>query len=359
MRCYLSFLWITVLFYPSINYGDSFTLYSRIDGFAYTEPVGFKSFTSDWSGRYYGGTHAQLNYLIEFGASYRDWGIGYVKQKYLFMRFTEDSANFYYLSENKKPLQTDQGYDIDIDADYLVAEGVRLFKDFRPHTTLLVTLGASLLEGQEMLKGSLKGKITALSDSDYDFENLNIDYFYTEDRLFDRQVDQRNGQGYALDLRIAWQLNDTFTSKLTVSNLLGKIEWKQSHHTAALVESDNKEYDENGYVDVSPTLSGQHSTKDFTQTLPRIVQLRLEQQLKPPVTGIVDIRHTTELTFSSIGLAYHFASQSSLEGLYTFNSNAFALGYYHRWGFLMLQADTLSLNKSRNLGIGLGINISI
>ena len=107
IRYYSLILWVTALLFPNISLGDDFSLYSRIEGFSYTEPVGIKSFTSDWVGRYYGGTDAQLNYLIEFGARYRDWGIGYTKQEYLFMHFTQDSARFYYLSENKKPLQKD------------------------------------------------------------------------------------------------------------------------------------------------------------------------------------------------------------------------------------------------------------
>ena len=53
------------------------------------------------------------------------------------------------------------------------------------------------------------------------------------------------------------------------NDILGKLYWKNLPYSDVSVESDNKHYNENGYVEYSPIISGVEETTGFTQKLMR------------------------------------------------------------------------------------------
>lgn len=110
---------------------DEAVWYAHMSGFGYSEPVAFRQFMSDWSGRISAGNAALLHAEMESGFEYGDWGIGLFWRDDGEARFNEDTAQLYYLLKNKLPLIVGKRYEIDLQIDQVRSKGVRIFRTDR------------------------------------------------------------------------------------------------------------------------------------------------------------------------------------------------------------------------------------
>ncbi len=325
--------------------------YLHLEGFAYSEPMPFDEFTSDWSSGFDGGNNALAYTWLEAGIQTRHWGFALFHQQYAQMHFSDDAAELYYLTENKLPIETGRAYNIDVDINAFSTRGVRLFHRISPHKSLDLKFGASYLTGGELLEGRINGQVTASSDRDYDFDNVHIDYYYSADKLFDRAVTAPNGNGAALDLTANWQATPYNRISLNVRNLAGYIHWKNSPYTTAQIQSNNKDYDENGYVTVNPTLSGWHLNSDHKQRLPLIWQGEMEHKLSTRRHVDFRVLGSEVKQFYQLGGSYQFRRYHWLQLLYTLNSESVSIAYRNPWLQIQLQREINGLGESHTQGL--------
>jgi len=343
---------------PGLCHSAPFTTYLNIEGFAYTEPLPYQEFVDDWSSGYRGGTVAMQHNWLELGLEYRQWGLAVVRQDYGAMAFSRDTADFYYLTENRQPLPADYRYDIDLEMRYLSMEGVRLFRriNIQPHFQLLAAV--NILQGRELLEGRLAGGVTVLSENDYDFDNVRVDYHYSEDLLFERPVKRPSGEGYGIDLAGRWQATPRVMVAADIRNLFGYLNWKNTPYTTANVSSDNKEFDENGYVVVHPALTGRHEFRDFRQQLPRLAWLRFEGTLGEQSQLLGELLNTEESNFVSFGLGYQITPDQHLKTLFTANTHAITLAYQTPWLHTRITLDDPNPAQARHWGLQLLLQLS-
>ena len=276
--------------------------------FAYSEPVTVKGAMNNWSGPFRGGQAAITHNWLETGVSQGPWRLGIFKRYDYELEFSPDTADFIYRMENKQALQAGKTYQLDLRVRHSYSEGVRLSHEFHPEKGLSLALGLSYLRGLRLTEGALQGEATAVSANDYDFK-FDVDYFYSKDSLFDREVHTPSGQGYSLDLLLVWRPDTQLTASLTVKDLVGRIDWRNTPRTRATASSDVKEYDENGYVIYRPVLSGYESNEDFTQILPRKSSLLVSYRVLPTTRLVTRIYHTPAVTLTQVGQTTSCGSQ--------------------------------------------------
>lgn len=332
--------------------------YFKAEAFTYSAPVPYSEFMSDWSSGFQGGNTALAYSWLEVGVSLGQWGVATTRQQYAQMYFSDDTAELYYLTENKLPIKTPHSYYIDLQMNGFSSSGLRLFHRSKPISGLSLEVGVNYLEGGELLSGRIHGQVSSSSDRDYDFDNVQIDYHYHEDKLFDRQVSAPSGNGLALDLQGKWQITSDDLLSLELRNLFGYIKWKSSPYTTAQIHSDNKSYDENGYVIVQPTLSGWHLNKDYRQSLPLLWQLGGDHQLSQKMRLSAQIMGSEVQKFYRIGGSYQLYNQQWLKLLYAVNTGSLAIDYQGQSLQLQLQFDPSSLGESHTLSLALGLTHS-
>lgn len=345
------FLVLLLFILPVRAERSEITPYTEADLFTHTPSMALLDFIDDWSGPFHAGERAQAHGWVVAGVEYRNWGIGILHQQQMDLRFAEDTARFYYLTENKRELEPAHRYDIDLDFRYTVMQGVRLHRRFAAGSDFRAVAGVSLLQGLELLQGNLRGGVTPLSDRDYDFDNLRIDYHYSEDKLFDREVVAPQGEGMSLDLALQWNILKTLQTRLQGRNLLGHLRWKNAPHTTALVTSDNKEYDDEGYVTVHPALSGRHSTQHYKQRLLALWHFDAAYRASARQDILLEIYHTEAETLPSLGLGHHLNPESALKVLFTPSTQAWTLGYHNPWLRLVYVTDSIAPGEARTLGL--------
>ncbi len=326
---------------------------------AESETVPISAYGRDWQDtRFQDGRRAYSLASLETGARYQGWGASRIWRQYQIMRFSPDSARLYYQIQNRRPLDASRTYTIDIEASLFSAEGIRFFAIPLQRSEIQLEIGLSRFQARSLLNGSLRGAVQSNGPRDYDFQNLMLDYFYARDAVFGRQVIPPTGQGMAFDLRLAWQPSPHWQMELALQDLGAFIDWRQAPYTFARVESDNKRYDENGYVRVEPTLSGYHAWRDFRQRLPWQGQARLAAGISPRQQFLLEIQHTPAKAFPLLGIKQRFAKlDASL--LYRLDRQALAMRVHNRFFTIALASDSLSARTARYLALALNVAIRL
>jgi len=327
--------------------------YINMEGFVYSSAVPYKAFVGDWESDFQAGNSALGYSWLEAGVHDGRWGIAIVQQQYAQMHFSDDTAELYYRTENKLPITPNRIYDIDLTMNSFSSEGVRLFHRSQPFQSLTLQIGANILKGSELQQGRINGSVTSSSDRDYDFDNIQLDYYYSEDKLFDRNIAPPKGDGLAFDLAAHWKINSNNQFSLNLRNLAGFIKWKKSPYTIGTIESDNKTYDNDGNVTVSPTLNGWNLSENHRQQLPLLWQAELLHHYNSQSRLHAQAMGSEVKDFYSLGYSFRVRGSQWLKLLYTLNSQSLTLGYQSSWLNLQLQFDPSSLEDSHTIGLAI------
>ena len=326
--------------------------YVVIDLFTYSEPVTVADVINNRNGEFSGGEIALTHNWAEVGATYNNFGIGILGRYDYDLEFSEDTAEFYYLINNKKPLPTGRMFDLSLDAKHTHSEGVRLSYLYQLNKKTNITLGLSYLRGVWMTEGNAQGQGVALAENDYDFE-FNVDYYYSEDLILERRVDAPSGDGYSIDFALDWTVVNNLNLNLRIIDLLGRIYWDYAPFTTATATSDVKEYDDDGYLIYQPVLSGYETNADFTQVLQPQIKALLNYRWTPRLSAEAAIQSYHVADFYQLGLRYYFGTTSSISTRYTFDTHAISIAYNMRYFNIMLISDALDFIEAHTLGLSL------
>ena len=342
-----------LLIWPTLTLADP-QAYFSLNSFSYSEPIPVRQLDQN-NYDFDGGEIALTHNWAEIGVTYNNFGVGILGRYDYDLNFSKDTAEFYYLVNNKKPLQQGKKYDLFLEAKHTYSKGVRFSYYFPVIHDTKMNVGLSYLQGIWMTEGKARGRGVALSEKDYDFQ-FDVDYYYSEDVMFERQTDTPTGQGYSFDISLDWQINRKAGLKLRVIDLFGKIYWKNAPFTTAAASSDVKEYDEDGYLIYKPVLSGFEGNSDFTQELQPQINGLLHYQWKDSLAVLWQIYSFTFADFYQFGLRYSLDSTSRFSALYMIETRAISIGYELKFFNVMITSDTFDLENAHTLGLSLNLS---
>jgi len=357
LATFIAFMFCMACAHDSV--ADEADLYARVSGFGYSEPIALRQFTTDWSGRISSGNTALQHVQAESGVAYHDWGAGLFWRDDGEARFSADTAELYYLLKNKLPLETGKRYVIDIDIEHARSNGVRVFRTARFDRWATLTVGASLFHSDKLISGTMRGTVTATGNKDYDLNDVTVDYAYSRDALFDRDVVAPQGRGFSFDLDLAAIPAPAWTVRLQMQNLFGNIFWPSAPFTQARVDTDNKTYDANGYVHVKPLLSGRQGEHDYRQRLPLLADTRVSYNVYDTIDLLGGVTYSPAQIFRSVGAAWRWRAHTDLAVLYTLDADMVTLSANFLRGYVSLGADRASVNDAHALTIAMGFTCPI
>jgi len=335
-----------------------FELFVNTDTFIDSRPMAVASFVGGWDRNFSGGSSALAFSWNEMGIGFQGWLIGMFWRQDSYLRFHPDTAEFYYLTENKKPLEYGRDYNIDLSVKHNNSQGFRIRRQLVDRSDFKFTVGLSYLQAAQLFYGRLTGKIVAKTENDYDFDNVQLDYMYYDDKLFDRYVEAPIGNGYTADVSVFFQLNNRISLTLHVTDIYSRIRWRDVPATRAQLTSDNKTYDENGYVNVDPALQGRHSQQNYTQSLPMRSALTLSAAMMANTFATIDVLATSVKTFFSPGLQYALTQKKLVKLYYRVNTKALGFSFSNSWFALNMSADSLRFKQAKNITMSGSISLS-
>ncbi|WP_413700235.1 hypothetical protein ACLKMH_23860 [Psychromonas sp. KJ10-10] len=286
---------------------------------------------------------------LEAGVQYQHWAIGLLQRYDYSLKFDKQTAEFYWLVANKKDLPVGKEYLLDLQANAIHSTGLRISFADDLSNSFSYRVGLSYLQANYMLEGHLKGDATIVDQSDYDY-SATIDYAYTEDHLFDRQVNTPKGHGFSLDFMFDYQLTADINWQLQVRDLFARLYWKNSPYTQGASSSDRKEYDENGYVSIDPILTGYEGTRGvYVQKLDPRWHSKVTYQVNELYDLQGQIRYQYEHGLYAIGGSRKLTEQMRLGGSYWPINKALELNLNYRQMKLALTANGLSSSNLQTL----------
>lgn len=331
---------------------SAFDVYFTADGFAYSESKAVKSITGNWDGDLHTGDVTFSVDRAEAGVDWGKWRLGYIKRYDYYFEYSPDTAELVHKIKNKISLVPGEQYDLYLLANTLVADGLRLsYQQKRNAFSYDVSL--SYLKGERFANGSLHGGAQALSDKDYDF-NFDVDYFYSQDKLFDRVADVPDGDGYAVDIAFDWQMNERLKLGFRANDVVARMYWRDAPRTVAVATSDTKEYDQNGYVIYNPVISGVETNEDFVQTIPAKLYLSADYAIDKYSVDLA-YRNYRIKSFYMVGVSTTAYNASSLGFSCNLTAASCGFAYSNAWFRFSFMTDKLQLQDARTLELSLSI----
>jgi hypothetical protein len=318
--------------------------------FSYVEPVAIQDALHNNTEHFDGGETALTHNWAEIGATYNNFGVGAVGRFDYELTFSKDTAEFYYLTNNKKPLPQGREFNLDLEAKHIQSTGVRFSYDYALTPNADINVGVSYLNGVRLTDGSIHGSALVLAQNDYDFQ-FDVDYFYSKDSLFDRNVGPPDGKGYSIDLSMDWDITQNLGANLQIVDLFGRIYWNNAPYTTAVASSSVKEYDQDGYVVYNPVLSGFEGNRDFTQKLDPQINALVRYHWTYRLAALAQVYSFKAEDFYQLGMRYAFSDNSHVSALYMLETGAISLGYKMKYFDILLTSDSLDTNKAHTFGL--------
>lgn len=319
--------------------------YLRADAYVYAQPTSIGSLLNGFDGSFRGGKSAFAHAWLEIGARIGNWEVGLVERYDYDMSFSKETAELHYTISNKQPLDIGRDYDIDLTVRHQSSSGLRIGYNFQPTDYLHFALGLSYLQGKELMSGRLDGTARAITEKDYDFA-FHTDLYYSKDPLFEREAESPRGSGYSLDLRLDLELPPHIGLHIDVKDVYGYIDWRDAPHTLAEASSNNKSFDENGYVKFQPVMSGWESYRNYRQYLSPFGNLSVDYAISDKTALIYSANVTRYTYFWGVGAQQKFFAKQRGSIIYYPDIHALELAYSGPFGAIKLATDATSLEES-------------
>jgi hypothetical protein len=350
---------LTVLFATSGVAADALQPYVSVQSISYSQPIAIASMINDeWSTPFKDGDSALTYNKAELGVAWHGWQLGVLTRYDYLVSFSDETAQGYYLANNHLPLETGRVYPLNIEVQSQYSRGLRLGFQHKLTSSFNAGLAVSYLQGITLMEGELSGSAQVIGEKDYDFQ-FDVDYVYSKDVLFEREVKAPQGYGYSLDLKLDWQPTKRFAGQLTVIDLLGEIKWINAPYTTATGSSDTKTYDEDGYVRYKAVGSGLESNKDFIQILPRKIFAAAQYQWSRELELLAEFQDLDIEQFTSLGAGWRLWRHISLQGLYNISAQALTLRFQQKPQLLFeIGSDSWNLDHARYLVFHFSYNVS-
>ena len=324
------------------------TIKTSLKTFIANDPMSIKEFLDDWHGKYTpedGQNIALLDSRFDLGGYWNGFYFGYFYQYDVFIDTDKDFTDLFYSVKNKKDLDSGRVYDLSLDINGIKQHGLIVSKNkniYKDEQHSLSFAGAVYLSyGLDMQDGSITGYATSKSSKDYEID-AQSSYYYTHNYLYKLTVDDAYGYGYGSHVGINYEDSvNSYSLKFLVNNLISRMSWKDLPYSRVSIHTENKSYDEDGFVKYSPSISGLEVYRDYTQKIEPSYKLEASVIFKDSrVTGGVDRKYGEN--FPYIKVAYMPDSTQTYEIMHESRFGSFGLGFGYKWFKIALSLDDFS-----------------
>ena len=253
---------------------------------------------------------------------------------------------------------SDGDFDVDLRVNRAAAFGARLGYQkslFRDRVTL--SAFSSLLATSALQDGSLTGNLT-LSDDQNDIEGaLELDYVFSNDIIFDNEVDAPNGFGISFDLRAEARLTQNLTARIDIGDIWSRIWWDDAPGTVATASTSNVTTNPDGTISVSPFLSGQNFTEDTTTRYFARTHAELTWTATDRWTFSQDVFNIRSATLLTSRAHYRVFDDLSLSFEVEWATRGVGFGFAWRGLHARFATDNFDLDDARYLRANLGYSL--
>ncbi len=310
----------------------------------------YSMFNDEWDGSSIRNNtnHGDAYWNTEIAAIYSGWRFAGFYRGELFLKANKDSIEIFQMINKEQNLPVNEHFDIDVESKGFSAGGIELSKGISLDSILNGLSGgltARCMSGERIQQGFIKGDITTADDPLLYEAQLDMDYIYDENYVYDREVDPGVGTGYSFDIGLKYHLSEAIRTEVLFRDILGKIYWEETAFTHGHAASETRVGDE-----FRPTISGKENYEDFTQDIVSKTDLSMtytkNQYCFNTTVNLIDGR---PLYWLNIG--YMPTDHLCLDLGYNTNYQCISAGINYRRVALRMYADNIDPKKASAAGL--------
>lgn len=331
---------------------SGWAVYTDIDFWRAYDAFPVSQFDRDWSGyspRQGRNTFFQRDHAI-IGVARNGWRIGWEFRQDAVLHADRATLDAVHLYRNRA--HPDQPASFAVQADYAAMQsaGLRVGRAFAGPTLagrpVRIDISGAVYTGQKYRAVGASGLVTYAPANTYGFDVAHHDA--NTQATFPFMDMDRGGihaKGASLSIGAAVPLAARWTVQIQADDLLSHMRWKGLPVTDESIGSNVTSYDDNGYLNYRPLLSGRNRQVDRTVSIPRRTEATLayddgQWELAAQLT------HYAGINIPTLSVAHHFAALTLRANVETrFDTVGIGLdsGFFH----VLVQADRLNLGKSK------------
>lgn len=271
------FIWMAIPVWAA-----DWSIYSRFDVFAYSEPVSVDAFIQDFDDDLSSGDDAFTHDQFEIGIRWKNWRLAAVTRFDYITEFTDDTALIHFWEQHNIPIDENRQYDVALYVDKVVADGIKLGYNRKIGSNFTIDAAFTYYpRAKDLLSGKVTGngypnidqksKDTARTIIDsltlrnpdlsplYDVitdmvATFTVDYHYSEAEFGEEEYRQPkivgdpnppisgvdfskpDGKGYSLDIALDWQVSEKIHLSLVVEDLYNEFQWDNAPFTVTTLD---------------------------------------------------------------------------------------------------------------------------
>lgn len=322
---------------------------------SYIEPFPVLATLDELDGKLTRGDEAFTYQSLEIGVAKDMWTFALVGRFDYNLQFSSATAEIAHHGENDIPLDTNRSYPIDLHANHLSAQGVKVGYRFSPFEWLDINTALSYLIGKNLMVGTVHGNVEVSDDETFSGDAI-VNYSYSDDVLLHRSVEAPTGQGYSFDLAATIRLSERMTLSIKTKDLFNAMYWKDAPVTQAMLTSSTLNIDENGFINTTPVLSGWEDVRDLTQKLPVRTFVSAEYKLGHGMAVEVNHFNVDSVNLPRIGFSITSAADTRWTMFFSPTTNGLTLSAEHQWFKFSVGLDSMNVEDAHYVQLAASVN---
>ncbi len=341
--------------FPLHPAGKEWQVYTKLNLLAAYDAIPVRNFDSDWSSGY--APKAGRNLFLqrnraEFGVEKDGWQIGLEYRQQGSLDASHDMVEFYHMYQQRERPVRARDFAIDGQFQSWSAAGLRLAHSFAlsadKDTAPLLMISGSVYANPRMRDMAISGTANYQSNDVYSLAVTSLES-NTRYRYPFMQNVSPSGSGASISLALQWPLRENLTLHLAANDLWSRMRWSNLPTVRQQLNSEVTSYDQDGYVNYRPLLSGQNSQmrkqRSIGASAAASLEYRLAQwQLKSGVDYL-------EGSYVPMVSASYPTRWGSFTGSYESRFHSVGIGYDYGIFGLHLRSNRWSLSQASALGL--------
>lgn len=313
----------------------------RVTSINYSEPVTLIGNWRRWRTDFFTpGNRVYSKQTARMGLSYRNWAVGYSRNLYYFLNFTEDASQLLYLERNGQLREQQEVLDIYFRANNAAGQGAYLRYsgqwrnlEFATTATYLTLNDLTYGEGEGVFD---PGKPLANNT------HMVIDYAFRKDRIFREPVAPPQGRGLTLDVQLGWNWQE-HRLDLTLEEIYSRIQWNTAPGTRIEGNFQDLQLRDDALVKYS------HFRAKFDQTLPIHSLLSYRYRVPWDLSFGIEYERIDRKEWRKVVADWHLPRNWTASFRWTPEESLWGVGLQHPYVALSLEVDTLNYRRSHYL----------
>lgn len=377
-----------VLTFPSLVLADnsqssqshnetSYQISQTLESFSYSEimpviqtfggviPIGKIGKEASFSDAPEQGRHGLTHNKAYLTFTRNNWSLHLATRYDYSIDFTPDAAQLFFLDRAERPVDKDE-YALYFRAKHIRANGIGLaYQDSFADLSFKVAL--THWDVGYMEDGEVAGTFLVNEDGDSFEVTGTIDYAYFDDAVLDRKNCPRtnppkagcrgawetDGQGYSVDLHLAYQFSKQWMMAISVYDIYNKFEFDHIGKTRGQIDTRNEVFNEDGTFDINPSFVGEYLDGEHQLNLSTQINARLDGELVIPVWS--EVYMTDGNKFASFGVGYEL-NNWRLEAGYQLTTQAYIFAVKHPNFHFKLGSEQADLANAQAIILNFGVN---